>query len=101
MKKFTPLHPRHGRLLLGATAAILLGACGLVADAALALQLDQAGGHVAVEALQQVAAAFVGLMIEAGVPVRFQVGEPWWWIAEPAPPNESARPGWSTATRWT
>ena len=28
MKKFTPLHPRHGRLLLGATAAILLGACG-------------------------------------------------------------------------
>ncbi|WP_426056724.1 putative Ig domain-containing protein [Janthinobacterium sp. PSPC2-1] len=28
MKKFTPLHPRQGRLLLGATAAILLGACG-------------------------------------------------------------------------
>ena len=28
MKKFTPMHPRHGSLLLGATAAILLGACG-------------------------------------------------------------------------
>ncbi len=28
MKKFIPLHPRHGHLLLGATAAILLGACG-------------------------------------------------------------------------
>lgn len=28
MKKFTPPHPRQGRLLLGATAAILLGACG-------------------------------------------------------------------------
>lgn len=28
MKKFTPLHPRHGSLLLGATAALLLGACG-------------------------------------------------------------------------
>ena len=28
MKKFTPLHPRQGRLLLGATAALLLGACG-------------------------------------------------------------------------
>ncbi|PIG30281.1 hypothetical protein CLU93_4617 [Janthinobacterium sp. 35] len=28
MKKFNPLHPRQGRLLLGATAALLLGACG-------------------------------------------------------------------------
>ena len=25
-------------------------------------------------------AAFAGLMTAAGVPVRFQVGEPWWWI---------------------
>lgn len=30
--------------------------------------------------LRAVAAAFVGLMQEAGVPVRFQVGEPWWWV---------------------
>ncbi len=30
--------------------------------------------------LQSVAAAFVGLMKQAAVPVRFQVGEPWWWI---------------------
>jgi uncharacterized protein (TIGR02217 family) len=30
--------------------------------------------------LRQVARAFVGLMTATGVPVRFQVGEPWWWI---------------------
>ncbi|HNJ47456.1 MAG TPA: DUF2460 domain-containing protein [Novosphingobium sp.] len=30
--------------------------------------------------LQDVAEAFVGLMREAEVPVRFQIGEPWWWI---------------------
>lgn len=29
--------------------------------------------------LQSVAAAFTELMVEADVPVRFQVGEPWWW----------------------
>ncbi|TCM16955.1 uncharacterized protein (TIGR02217 family) [Novosphingobium sp. PhB165] len=29
--------------------------------------------------LQSVGAAFVGLMTGAGAPVRFQVGEPWWW----------------------
>lgn len=30
--------------------------------------------------LRSVAEAFARLMVEAGVPVRFQVGEPWWWI---------------------
>jgi uncharacterized protein (TIGR02217 family) len=30
--------------------------------------------------LQSVGAEFVGLMEEAGVPIRFQIGEPWWWI---------------------
>jgi len=30
--------------------------------------------------LQSVAASFVGLMRDAGTPVRFQIGEPWWWI---------------------
>jgi len=30
--------------------------------------------------LQAVGAAFAGLMIAAGVPVRFQIGEPWWWV---------------------
>lgn len=30
--------------------------------------------------LQAVARAFVGLMQGAGVSVRFQVGEPWWWV---------------------
>jgi len=30
--------------------------------------------------LQGVASAFVGLMLAAGVAVRVQVGEPWWWV---------------------
>ncbi len=30
--------------------------------------------------LRSVAAQFVALMKEAGTAVRFQVGEPWWWI---------------------
>ncbi len=30
--------------------------------------------------LGSVAAAFVMLMAEAGVALRFQIGEPWWWI---------------------
>jgi len=29
--------------------------------------------------LQSAARAFAALMAEAGAPVRFQVGEPWWW----------------------
>ncbi|UIJ45856.1 DUF2460 domain-containing protein [Sphingomonas cannabina] len=29
--------------------------------------------------LRQVALAFVGIALEAGLPVKFQVGEPWWW----------------------
>ena len=29
--------------------------------------------------LQGVAARFVDVMQDAGVPVRFQIGEPWWW----------------------
>ncbi len=30
--------------------------------------------------LQDVAQAFATLAVEAGQPVRFQVGEPWWWV---------------------
>ncbi|HEX4848181.1 MAG TPA: DUF2460 domain-containing protein, partial [Novosphingobium sp.] len=30
--------------------------------------------------LQAVGSAFAGLMKDAAVPVRFQIGEPWWWI---------------------
>ncbi|MFA7604182.1 MAG: DUF2460 domain-containing protein [Novosphingobium sp.] len=30
--------------------------------------------------LRAAGAAFAALMAAAGVPVRFQVGEPWWWI---------------------
>lgn len=30
--------------------------------------------------LQGVGAAFAGLMQAANVPVRFQIGEPWWWV---------------------
>ncbi len=30
--------------------------------------------------LRQVAAAFVGIAQGAGLPVLFQIGEPWWWV---------------------
>ncbi|WP_206517643.1 DUF2460 domain-containing protein [Sphingobium algorifonticola] len=30
--------------------------------------------------LQGVAQAFVGIALDAGLPVQFQVGEPWWWV---------------------
>ncbi|QSB44919.1 TIGR02217 family protein [Tsuneonella flava] len=30
--------------------------------------------------LQAVARRFVALAAEAGLPIRFQIGEPWWWI---------------------
>ena len=30
--------------------------------------------------LRQVAAAFAGIAAEAGLRVRFQAGEPWWWV---------------------
>lgn len=30
--------------------------------------------------LRSAATAFVGLMKDSGVPIRFQIGEPWWWI---------------------
>lgn len=29
--------------------------------------------------LRSAGAAFAALMVEAGAPVRFQIGEPWWW----------------------
>ena len=31
--------------------------------------------------LEKAARAFVALQKEAGLPVRFQIGEPWWWVA--------------------
>jgi len=30
--------------------------------------------------LRKVAERLTGLLIEAGLPVRYQVGEPWWWV---------------------
>ena len=30
--------------------------------------------------VQQVAGAFVSIGLEAGLPILFQVGEPWWWV---------------------
>lgn len=36
--------------------------------------------------LQSVAAEVVTLMKEAGAPVRFQIGEPWWWITASGQP---------------
>jgi hypothetical protein len=32
--------------------------------------------------LQAVAQAFAGIAAEAGLRVRFQIGEPWWWVRE-------------------
>ena len=32
--------------------------------------------------LQTVARAFVGIAVEAGMTAKFQVGEPWWWVAD-------------------
>lgn len=32
--------------------------------------------------VRKVALAVVGLMSEAGLPVRYQVGEPWWWVTQ-------------------
>lgn len=34
----------------------------------------------AMDYLKAVARAFVFLLKEAGLPVKFQIGEPWWWI---------------------
>src|SRR5690606_14618366 len=30
--------------------------------------------------LRLVAGAFVSIGLSAGIPIRFQVGEPWWWV---------------------
>ena len=35
---------------------------------------------VAMGYLQLIARAFVGIAVAAGMPVKFQVGEPWWWV---------------------
>lgn len=32
--------------------------------------------------LQLVARAFIGFAVDAGLAVRFQVGEPWWWVGD-------------------
>lgn len=34
----------------------------------------------AMEWLADVAEQFVGLLRQAGLPIRFQIGEPWWWV---------------------
>lgn len=41
--------------------------------------LSPANGE-AMAYLQKIARAAVELQLEAGVPARFQIGEPWWWI---------------------
>jgi uncharacterized protein (TIGR02217 family) len=35
---------------------------------------------VAMGYLQLVARTFVGVAVAAGLPVKFQIGEPWWWV---------------------
>lgn len=47
--------------------------------------------------LHQVAAKFVGLLETAGQPVRFQIGEPWWWTTTEGKPclyDEAAAEIW-------
>ncbi|MBU0557587.1 MAG: DUF2460 domain-containing protein [Alphaproteobacteria bacterium] len=44
--------------------------------------------------LRAVARAFAGIARDAGLPVRFQIGEPWWWITADGRPclyDEAAR----------
>ncbi|MGB7373366.1 DUF2460 domain-containing protein [Pontixanthobacter sp.] len=36
--------------------------------------------------LRSVAGNFIGLQSAAGLPVRFQIGEPWWWISDGSKP---------------
>ncbi len=44
--------------------------------------------------LQDVARAFVGIAREAGLAVRFQIGEPWWWV------TPDGRPCLMTMRQW-
>ena len=40
--------------------------------------------------LHHVAAAFAGIAAAAGLRVRFQVGEPWWWVTPDRGPGQAA-----------
>jgi len=42
--------------------------------------LLSSASNAAMSWLRSAGAAFAGLMKDAGTPVRFQIGEPWWWI---------------------
>jgi uncharacterized protein (TIGR02217 family) len=53
------------------------GLTGWVPPSAL---LSPANG-LAMGFLQAISARFVALMLAAGLPVSFQIGEPWWWTA--------------------
>ncbi len=48
--------------------------------------------------LQQVACAFVAIARETGLAVRFQIGEPWWWVMPdtraPCLYDDAARAAW-------
>lgn len=55
------------------------GAPGLTGWAPPSALLSPAHG-AAMAYLQQVARAFVAIAAEAGLAIRFQVGEPWWWV---------------------
>ncbi|MEH3108094.1 MAG: DUF2460 domain-containing protein [Sphingomonas fennica] len=55
------------------------GAAGLTGWDPPSALLSPASG-AAMAYLRTVARAFAGLAREAGLPVRFQIGEPWWWV---------------------
>ncbi len=46
---------------------------GAAVDSAVAVQTN------AMAYLRQVAVAFVGIGVAAGLRPKFQIGEPWWW----------------------
>ncbi len=53
----------------------------------------------AVSWLEAVAAEFVALMRQAGLPVLFQIGEPWWWVMADGRPclyDDAARAAFGT-----
>lgn len=47
--------------------------------------------------LRRAAVAFVGIARDAGMPVLFQIGEPWWWVAT-RPDRAKAICGYDAAT---
>jgi len=37
-------------------------------------------GHLSMEFVREAVARFTALLLPSGLPIRFQIGEPWWWV---------------------